>query len=87
MSASTRALGDTSGLVKFVADAKTDAILGVQHVVGTSMRLEQVGHDRERARHPGQRNTRAVAAWGTDPPPRARGRAERRTTSATPTLL
>ena len=26
-------MGDTSGLVKFVADAKTDAILGV-HIVG-----------------------------------------------------
>jgi len=31
--ARARALGDTSGLVKFVADAKTDAILGV-HIVG-----------------------------------------------------
>jgi dihydrolipoamide dehydrogenase len=31
--ARARALGDTSGLVKFVADAKTDEILGV-HVIG-----------------------------------------------------
>jgi dihydrolipoamide dehydrogenase len=31
--ARARALGDTSGLVKFVADAKTDEILGV-HIVG-----------------------------------------------------
>src|SRR5215467_12175156 len=31
--ARARALGDTSGLVKFVADAKTDAILGV-HIIG-----------------------------------------------------
>ena len=31
--ARARALGDTSGLVKFVADAKTDQILGV-HVIG-----------------------------------------------------
>ena len=31
--ARARALGDTSGLVKFLADAKTDAILGV-HVIG-----------------------------------------------------
>jgi dihydrolipoamide dehydrogenase len=31
--ARARALGDTGGLVKFVADAKTDAILGV-HIVG-----------------------------------------------------
>ena len=28
-----RALGDTTGLVKFLADAKTDEILGV-HIVG-----------------------------------------------------
>jgi dihydrolipoamide dehydrogenase len=31
--ARARALGDTSGLVKFVADAKSDAILGV-HIIG-----------------------------------------------------
>ena len=31
--ARARALGDTSGLVKFVADAKTDVILGV-HIIG-----------------------------------------------------
>ena len=31
--ARARALGDTGGLVKFVADAKTDAILGV-HIIG-----------------------------------------------------
>ena len=31
--ARARALGDTAGLVKFVADAKTDAILGV-HIIG-----------------------------------------------------
>ncbi|MFY9317506.1 MAG: dihydrolipoyl dehydrogenase [Burkholderiales bacterium] len=31
--ARARALGDTSGLVKFLADAKTDAILGV-HIIG-----------------------------------------------------
>jgi dihydrolipoamide dehydrogenase len=31
--ARARALGDTSGLVKFVADAKTDAVLGV-HIIG-----------------------------------------------------
>jgi len=31
--ARARALGDTSGMVKFVADAKTDAILGV-HIIG-----------------------------------------------------
>jgi dihydrolipoamide dehydrogenase len=31
--ARARALGDTSGLVKFIADAKTDAILGV-HIIG-----------------------------------------------------
>jgi dihydrolipoamide dehydrogenase len=31
--ARARALGDTAGLVKFIADAKTDAILGV-HVIG-----------------------------------------------------
>ena len=31
--ARARALGDTAGLVKFVADAKTDAVLGV-HVIG-----------------------------------------------------
>jgi dihydrolipoamide dehydrogenase len=31
--ARARALGDTSGLVKFVADAKTDTILGV-HIIG-----------------------------------------------------
>ena len=31
--ARARALGDTAGLVKFIADAKTDAILGV-HIVG-----------------------------------------------------
>ncbi len=32
-SANARALGDTSGLVKFLADAKTDQILGV-HIIG-----------------------------------------------------
>jgi len=31
--ARARALGDTSGLVKFLADAKTDAVLGV-HIIG-----------------------------------------------------
>jgi dihydrolipoamide dehydrogenase len=31
--ARARALGDTSGLVKFIADAKTDEILGV-HIIG-----------------------------------------------------
>src|SRR6266702_1656356 len=31
--ARARALGDTAGLVKFVADAKTDAVLGV-HIIG-----------------------------------------------------
>jgi dihydrolipoamide dehydrogenase len=31
--ARARALGDTTGLVKFVADAKTDEILGV-HIIG-----------------------------------------------------
>ena len=31
--ARARALGDTAGLVKFIADAKTDAILGV-HIIG-----------------------------------------------------
>jgi dihydrolipoamide dehydrogenase len=31
--ARARALGDTSGLVKFVADAKTDVVLGV-HIIG-----------------------------------------------------
>ncbi|HEY6721740.1 MAG TPA: FAD-dependent oxidoreductase, partial [Burkholderiales bacterium] len=31
--ARARALGDTSGMVKFLADAKTDAILGV-HIIG-----------------------------------------------------
>ncbi len=31
--ARARALGDTNGMVKFLADAKTDAILGV-HIIG-----------------------------------------------------
>jgi len=35
--ARARALGDTSGLVKFLADAKTDTVLGV-HIIAPSPR-------------------------------------------------
>jgi len=44
--ARARALGDTSGLVKFVADAKTDAILGVAHHRSVRFRADRRGGGR-----------------------------------------